>query len=154
MYPYKQFKLFIDDGVSPNPQQRMFSYIEQNDLHPLCYFKTAAFYELNKRKKITNHAFSFAATWSEFYSKMKHLEIKDIHTKKPTMHTMEIIKTGQKCKPYLDIEYIVNTEDEHGSKREEFLMTLKMNIIKVFETEYKHQITSEDISYIRCVTKQ
>ena len=72
-----------------------FNYIDHNDLHPMRYFKTGAFYKQNKEQR-TNHSFSFANKWNQFYSKMKHLEIKNIHTKQPTLYTMEIIKDGQK----------------------------------------------------------
>ena len=153
MNHYKQFVIFYDDGTSHNPQQRMFNYIDENELQPLCYFKTAAFYELNKRKRISNHAFSFANTWNEFYSKMKHLEIKILHTKQPTLHTMEIIKQGQKCKPYLDIEFIMKDKNEYVSTKTSFLDTLINDIITIFKNEYKQEIKRDDI-YISDASRQ
>ena len=69
------------------------------------------------------------------------------------MHTMEIIKQGQKCKPYLDVEFILKDQNEYVSKKLGFLETLINDIITIFKNEYKQEITRDDI-YISDASRQ
>lgn len=78
-------------------------------------------------------------SWETFWKSYKDEPIKD-------RHLFELIRTDQPCKPYLDIEWIVNdNENAKNNDYTKFIDVLIYDIKYVFKERYSIKLTNDSI---------
>lgn len=85
------------------------------------------------------YRFTYFKNHAKLFKKIEQLEVKNRY------YVNEIILNGQKRKPYLDLEKVYPDKKTMMEKFSPTIKKLQKDIIEVFQTEYKQQITINDI---------